>query len=785
MMAGTVRAMTVALLVAASSASALEVVLEGYRFDPLVSLPEIPDELRLSEPGGDGPALAIVQFDGPITPERRAALESRADVLEYLPEFAYLVRTRVPLDGIRQAIQGIRWAGPYHPAYRLSSRIGAESYIRAARAEAPFYTLRVEVLDRPLSVVDQVRALGGDLLDLATRGRGHRLVVNLPKGRETALARHPDVTWIEEVPDYRIWNNTTRWVVQSNQSGVTPIWDQGLHGEGQIVTVMDTGLDYASCWFRDAGNPPPGPGHRKVIDYTTWGGQAYDGCSTGHGTHVAGTVAGDQSFINPGNYDFNGMAYAAKITLQDVGDDGFFDCLFGLLDVPASLLAPFQAAHDLGARVHTNSWGSTSNSYDGYARDVDDFMWGHPTFLICFAAGNSGPGGSTVGSPGTAKNLVTVGATRQAPQQNTVATYSSRGPASDGRLKPTLMAPGGEDPTFITSANNTTDQSPSCNTASSPFQGTSMATPAVAGLALLCRQYFVEGWYPLGAAGSGTPLEPPAALVKALLVNASADMGAADIPNNNEGWGRALLDDALYFDGDARELRIEAHDGLSTGESVVYAYGVEAGEPLEITLVWTDYPAATGGGVKLVNDLDLEVTGPGGSYRGNVFAGGESTTGGSADRRNVEEVVRLNAPAAGAYEIRVAGFNVPSGGAQPFGLVSTGAFSAWPPGTIGIEPAWADAEGLRLLAGQPNPFNPRTLVRFEVDGEAPRAVSIAVYDGTGRLVRRLFEGTADPGRHEVVWEGEDTRSQPVASGTYLVRLEAGRTVLTRKLTLIK
>ena len=99
--------------------------------------------------------------------------------------------------------------------------------------------------------------------------------------------------------------------------------------------------------------------------------------------------------------------------------------------------------------------------------------------------------------------------------------------------------------------------------------------------------------------------------------------GVSAIPSLCQGWGRVLLDDALHFTGDARSLFVE-DDAVgfaqgSSGEDRVFNLDVNAGEPFEVTLTWTDFPSTPAASPNLVNDLDLIVAGPGGTYLGNVL----------------------------------------------------------------------------------------------------------------------------------------------------------------------
>jgi M6 family metalloprotease-like protein len=90
---------------------------------------------------------------------------------------------------------------------------------------------------------------------------------------------------------------------------------------------------------------------------------------------------------------------------------------------------------------------------------------------------------------------------------------------------------------------------------------------------------------------------------------------------------------------------------------------------------------------------------------------------------------------------------------------------------------------LALYQNQPNPFNPSTQIQFVLP-EASR-VRLAVYDVQGRLVTTLVDGDRPSGLNEVRWNGRSARDEPVATGVYFYRLEAGKRVLTRKLLLLK
>jgi hypothetical protein len=151
------------------------------------------------------------------------------------------------------------------------------------------------------------------------------------------------------------------------------------------------------------------------------------------------------------------------------------------------------------------------------------------------------------------------------------------------------------------------------------------------------------------------------------------------------------LDQTLLFAGSWRKLLVDDHRaGIAAGDTTPVTYtmdDVDASVPLKVTLVWTDFPGTpdsppasakldapdTWNAARLVNDLDLTVSGPGGTYLGNAFAAGVSTPGGSPDRRNNVEQVLIAAPARGTYTVTVRP-NAIVEGPQDFAIVVTGAW---------------------------------------------------------------------------------------------------------------
>jgi hypothetical protein len=91
----------------------------------------------------------------------------------------------------------------------------------------------------------------------------------------------------------------------------------------------------------------------------------------------------------------------------------------------------------------------------------------------------------------------------------------------------------------------------------------------------------------------------------------------------------------------------------------------------------------------------------------------------------------------------------------------------------------------RLLANVPNPFNPRTTLRYEVGGSGEQPVRLAVYDVGGRRLRELVAASLRPGAYRVDWDGADDAGRPLASGIYIYRLEVGDRTFSRKLVLAR
>ncbi|HEX4952414.1 MAG TPA: S8 family serine peptidase [Thermoanaerobaculia bacterium] len=677
------------------------------------TVPEPAESLRArpAEPGED--EVLLVKFPGPVTARQAKALRAASRrIYTYLPHYAYLLT--MPGDGRaadRLADLGASWSGAYHPAYKISPAIAAiEAEAPGEAISRPAYLpVMVHVFpDADLAeVLRAIEGLGAKNIVGARRAPFFSRVRLLLTAQGIAALRAPlaalrEVFWIELEGRKTLLNDTTIWVCQSGLSGgqTTPIFNQGIFGEGQTVGIIDTGIDPDMCFFRDTalGLPPTNvcnggtvvnTAQRKVVAVDFLAATECAGGISGsewdtqdHGTHVAGIVAGD-NFANPLTHDTaDGMAPGAKLVIQDAGYavDNCGD-LPGIGCPVVDMNPLFQQAYDQGARLHTNSYGdnengAVQNNYTAASQDVDEFMWNHKDFLVFFAAGNSGPGAGSVGSPSTNKNGVSVGATLRGTSAESMASFSSCGPTSDGRIKPDLTVPGSS----IVSANNdlsiTTNN---CGTLS--LSGTSMASPGAAGLSALVRQYYTDGWYPTGSEVSTDGFTPSAALLKATLVNSAVSMtGTTAIPANCQGWGRVLLENALFFTGQSRKLWVE-DDGTpfgtgSTNEDRAYPFTVTtSAEPLKVTLAWTDFPSTPAASPHLNNDLDLIVSGPGGTFLGNVFSAGVSATGGTADRRNTLEQVLLASPATGAYTVTVRSFNVPNG-PQPFALVVTGGLAA-------------------------------------------------------------------------------------------------------------
>jgi hypothetical protein len=650
----------------------------------------------------------IVQFDGPIVEDWTASVRAAGGVMRgYLPQNAFLLEMSADTADAVSRLPAVQWVGEYRPEYKVQPFLArwadgtlAAAFPGVAMPSGVGVSVQTFAPEDAGEVAQEIRRLGGTVTAVSAGERSGLVRAKLAPRAIPDLAAMAIVQWIEEYMPPVPQND---FAVKGNHLNVTNVWNvYGLDGSNQIVGHADTGLDMGAT----NGIHPDFAGRVKVAYALGRAGDWSD--PDGHGTHTAGSILGSGA-ASAGQY--RGVAPAARIVHQSV-----LDSFGGLGGIPADLNNLFNQTYTNGARIHSDSWGAAyAGQYTLDSQQADEFTWNHPDMLLVFAAGNEGVDKDrngvvdfdSIDAPGTAKNVLTVGAAendrasgsggyssyqwgtawsrdyRGEPIKSDyisqsadgvhqgMAAFSSRGPTDDGRTKPDIVAPG----TDVISCRSRepgagTGWGMAANTNYVFSGGTSMATPMLAGCAALVRQYYAV-WQGI--------TNPSAALVKGTLLNGARsltpgqygtgtkrEIPAAPRPNNVEGWGEADMQGTL-FPAAPRKLLACATNALSTGATNVYTLYIGSSNRLSVTLAYSDYPATAGAGLRLVNDLDLSVTNPGGT---NFYASGRT----SPDRTNNVEGIDVGAPSPGLYTIRVKGFNVPNG-PQPYALVVSGDWS--------------------------------------------------------------------------------------------------------------
>ena len=516
-------------------------------------------------------------------------------------------------------------------------------------------------------------------------------------GQIRALARHPGLIRIE--PDFEV---RTSMEAADRDFGTQRARTQfGVSGAGVEICVVDTGVD---------------PGHEQLdskgpipfLDLVNGQTIAYD--DQGHGTHVASIAAGDGTggAIAP---LFNGVAPDAAISAvkvlasTGVGQDS--DVVLGI-----EWCAARPSVDVINVSV-TSALGS--DGLDAISQAVDAAVTDEGIVVVA-AAGNTGDLPGSIASPAAARQAIAVGAVAEwsAPAGEPwrsegvyLAPFSSRGPTSDGRIKPDIVAPG----VSIAAASAGSTSSYEVK------DGTSMASPFVAGLAALVldRQ---PTWAP--------------AQVRSAILDTAYDVGPS---GKDPEWGAGLVDGraaVAVAAGSTASTTFPTYqrftgtvaDGGTWTRTFAVAQG-DLGVPIAATvtiegsatcvLPWIDPPCLWW---EWSPDLEAQLIGPGGFAldTSTCAAGDDCATG-------RQETLHITPSVAGTYTIRVSP-GATTGGSFSVDLFRGPAGGPAPPtpqmhvGDLDGSSAWVTANRWRAQA------------RVTVDDASHVAVAGAVVTGT-------------------------------------------------------
>ncbi len=581
----------------------------------------------------------FLQLENHLAVGDRARLRAQGiELLSYFPDRAYAASVPANLDLSQMPTLGVRHLSPMLMDYKLHPRVMEQAFGSWSAMSDGRRIFAVDIMS-DVSLADAAALLQnlgcevGDHLNAA-----HTLLAAFAPVQVYDVANVDFVLFVDEAPPpMDMVNDVTRVRLHVNEVQAAPY---NLSGAGVSGLVYDGGM----C---DSTHPDFG-------DRVHWNEVA---AVADHATHVSGTFGG--SGLNSGG-QYRGMA--PNVTMIS----GQYDaCVpYCLYESPNDFEPDYTRARNVfDIELTTNSIGANIDrngypcewfgDYESTSRLLDQMVnntAGDP-LIMCFAAGNERGGASCANSsyrcmsvPAGAKNIITVGASTAT---DGIAGFSSWGPTDDGRVKPEVCARG----------DNVTSTVPGGGYEGG-WAGTSMATPAVAGVVAL----ILEKWHTMFP---GAP-DPLPETVKAILINSTTDIGPAGV-DFQTGYGlvNALKAIDNMIAGGILESAIE------TGEDFTRTFTVQAGlNALDVSLAWSDLPATGNVTPTLINDLDLSLTDPSGTpylpWRLNPNnPGGAATTG--VDTINVCERVHVASPAAGTWTLHVTG-TLNGAETQKFGL---------------------------------------------------------------------------------------------------------------------
>jgi hypothetical protein len=471
-----------------------------------------------------------------------------------------------------------------------------------------------------------------------------------------------------------------------------------------------------------------------------------------HATHTAGTMIGKG--VNP---DARGMASDAIIYARRSNND-------------ESEMADF--AMD-GGIISNHSYGSSNPNgnileygyYSSHAQDWDEISYHAPFYLIVKSAGNerndnyniSDGGYDILFTQATAKNILVVGAVKDvlnytSPSSVQQTNFSSYGPTDDWRIKPDIVA-NGEGLISSNSASSTAYQTKS---------GTSMAAPTVTGTIALLQEHY----------HNINDVYMKSATVKALIINATDEVGENQGPDFGNGWGLINAERSAEIISNNSTSSLILEDSLENNQEYQFTITVDGSKPLALTMAWTDVAAIAiaansvdQSDLRLINDLDIRIVGTENTYLPWIIETGSFTnaaTKGDNFRDNVEKIEVDNIP-AGTYTVKV------THKGQLFNDVNQG-FSIVV-NNLSSYSLSVDNSFLNKVEVYPNPvLNNKIFINLNQSSDAN--TEVLLLDITGRQV--LKQNYKNTEKIELV-------TPTTLSGLYLLRINTSKGSFTQKI----